>query len=74
MSTPSPASARLFTACANRDADSIDLLFKAGADPNMVHNEEDWIGRMDDGVAKTGYNVLHALAGFGTGRGASSGR
>ncbi|KAH8714742.1 ankyrin repeat-containing domain protein [Ilyonectria robusta] len=55
----------LYTACAYRDADSINLLLKAGADPNIVHNIDSWTERSDDEIAKTGYNVLHALAGFG---------
>ncbi|KAM5349841.1 hypothetical protein ACJ41O_006346 [Fusarium nematophilum] len=54
----------LYIACANRDAESINLLLKAGADPNIVHNWDDW---RDGGAAKNGYNVLHALANLGRG-------
>ena len=48
----------LFIACAHRDAESIDLLLKAGADPNIVNNQD----HVSDG---TGYNAIHALAGRG---------
>ncbi|KPM36916.1 hypothetical protein AK830_g9654 [Neonectria ditissima] len=51
----------LCIACTNRDADSIDLLLKAGADPNILNNKYSRTRTHDEG-AKTGRNALHALA------------
>lgn len=48
----------LYVACSLRDAETIDLLLKAGANPNIVHD-------LPPVNEKAGYNVLHALAGWG---------
>lgn len=47
----------LYIACQMRDADLIEVLLKAGADPNILH---DWSGGSWE--LKDGFNVLHALA------------
>jgi ankyrin repeat protein len=47
----------LYVACQKRDADLIEVLLKAGADPNILH---DWSGVSWE--LKEGFNVLHALA------------
>ncbi|KAH6691374.1 ankyrin repeat-containing domain protein [Plectosphaerella plurivora] len=50
----------LYKACTLRDARSIRLLLKAGADPNKIHKRG---GDGRKGDKRKGWNVLYALAG-----------
>ncbi|KAF5263184.1 hypothetical protein FOXYS1_6075 [Fusarium oxysporum] len=50
----------LFAACIYLDPTAVEMLLKAGADPNVLHDEI-WINIFDV-VVKGGENVLHGLA------------
>lgn len=50
----------LYTACLKRDPDLIEMLLRAGADPNILH---EWSSCEEK--PKDGYNAVHAVSGIG---------
>lgn len=57
VNAPLHGQTALYKTCAKRQADTIELLLKAGADPNILEHQE-------RGEKETGYNALHSLAGW----------